>query len=178
MKKLSFFRWPLLLILSYFVGKQVGLFFGREAKDIDSTNLELELEKLPMSSEIPASLREHVSSLHGAEQIEARLLSPYPKSFQKHSYAKEQEMIYRLRLLQELAPQENSESLLKIYEAVLQNRNEEWIVQRQVLKNIQPYWPQLNEKQRDRLLSHADLRARNTWKLSDRELVQFFESLP
>jgi hypothetical protein len=178
MKKLSFFRWSLLLILSYFVGKQVGLFFGRETKDNDSQRVELELEKLPMSSEIPSSLREHISSLRGAEQIEARLLSPYPKSFQKHSYAKEQEMIYRLRLLQELAVQENSESVFKIYEAVLQNRNEEWMIQRQVLKNIQPYWHQLNEKQRDRLLSQADLRARNTWQLSDRELVQLFESTP
>ncbi len=178
MKKLSFFSWPLLLILSYFVGKQVGLFFGREEAENNKNRIELHLEKLPLSSDLPVSIRSQITSLSGAEQIEARLLSPYPKTFQKHSYAKEQEMIYRLRLLQELTLLESSAPLFKVYEAVLQNRNEEWIVQRQVLKNIQPYLFNISEKQRDRLMSQVDLRARNTWKLSDRELAQIFESIP
>lgn len=177
MKKRSFFLWPLLLILSFFVGKQMALFFGRDSA-VDNQNLtQQQREKISDSQQISKKTNFNNSGTSD-QQLHARLMSPYPKPFQKHTYAKEQEMIYRLSLLQDLATAPKSDALFKIYEDVLLNRNEEWIVQRQVLKNIQSYWTDLNEKQRDRLLSQVDLRARSTWNLSDREFVKLFESVP
>ncbi|MBY0384945.1 hypothetical protein K2X05_07285 [bacterium] len=116
----------------------------------------------------------------GSEQLSQFFNETYstPEVF---AHEKEIKIMRRLRILQKMA-RENSTTTyphwLPVLKKILQNQKEEWVVQRQALKNLKPYWPQFSEKERDLLLSKVDLRAKTTWHLSDQEFVRLFENIP
>lgn len=105
-------------------------------------------------------------------QLKAHFSSPYNSSEQIHSYQREQEISQRLHLLQQV--RSNSELRSEewdFYKFVLFNPQEQWIVQRQVLKNILPRLPKMTESTRDHFFARINKRALASWQLSDRELA-------
>ena len=161
MKKWFFYGFPFLLALSFLLGQRTAHVFRRD------------------SSVAPATLSLNTTTSSQTQNPAAQLLRNYPQNQSHHSYLREHEIAQRLTYLQHLATLgAPSEALLQTYETLLQNRKEEWIIQRQVLKNLQPYLAQLNEKKRDTLLSQVDLRARTTYQLSDKDFIQLFERVP
>lgn len=155
MKKLFFWLWPLSLIGVFYLGRFLAHDFRQ-------------------SSQPSALFNETTSS---SRVLAEKFSKAYTKSETTHNPLYEQEIMDRLRLLQTLAKQPTTEvspELLSLYKLILENKNESWVVQRQALKNIAPFWSQWHEKERDRLLSQVDLRARNTWTLSDTDLIKIF----
>ncbi len=173
MKKLLFWLWPLSLIGVFYLGKYLAHDFRQSPPPQALYNEQTAssrdwVEKFELT---------HLESKQSLQTLKEKFSKPYLKSETPHNPLYEQEVMDRLHLLQTLAKQpttETSPELMTLYKLILENKNESWVVQRQALKNIAPLWPQWREKERDRLLSQVDLRARNTWTLSDPDFIKLF----
>ncbi len=96
----------------------------------------------------------------------------YPPS---SDHAHELELQTRLEQLQQLPHTNGAQSPAdwNFYKFVLENPQEQWIVQRQALKNINGRLPAHSEYGRAQLLGKIDKRALATWQMSDSELALF-----
>lgn len=171
MKKRYYGLFPILLILSFYLGRQAQQFLRRAESKSEVISDQVLLEEVSA---------EYLKTEKGSNQLVHFFNEPYSKS-DVSIYEKELRIMQRLRILQKMASA-NSISphiqWLPVLQKILQNPKEEWVVQRQALKTLHPYWPHFSEKERDRLLSQIDLRAKTTWHLSDKEFVQLFEKIP
>ena len=172
MKKLRYGLFPMLLILSFYLGRQAQHFLGRVQHP---TKLLGEVILLDDSSV------EFLKTEKGSDQL-AQVFQQNNTKSEEFSHEKEVKIMRRLRLLQKMTAVTNTtkphSQWLPLLQKILQNTDESWVVQRQALKNMLPYWSQISEKQRDLILSNVDLRAKSTWYLSDKEFVQLFENSP
>lgn len=174
MKKLIFWVWPLSLIAVFYAGRFTAQYLRHQEKSA------VALDEKTLSSRLWVEKwqTQSLESKQSLETLTARFSKPYPKSQGPHNALFEQEMMDRLHLLQKMAQQPSSSNpapeLLSLYKMILENKKEAWVVQRQALKNMAPYWSHWTEKERDHLLAQVDLRARNTWTLSDIELIKLF----
>lgn len=171
MKKLRYGLFPILLVISFFLGRQAQHFLGRVQDKSIPAREPLLLEEVSI---------DFLKTEKGAEQLTS-FFAAVDTISEPLSHEKEIKIMRRLRILQKMAAEnvrEPNSHWLPVLQKILENQNEAWVVQRQALKNIQPYWQQFSEKQRDLLLSKIDLRAKTTWHMSDREFVQLFESIP
>lgn len=117
----------------------------------------------------------HSSSLPPDEWYKTHVVfaKPYPQSNENHSH--DVELLSRLERLQELPQTDGPQNPAdwSFYKFVLENPKEQWLVQRQALKNIKGRLPAHSESDRSSLLSKIDKRALATWHMSDQELTQF-----
>jgi hypothetical protein len=144
-----------------------------ESKENEHTNM--------LSASAPErSEKINTANLPDFETLRKRFTSPYPKPTNgaHHELEQKNEVISRLKTLRELKKfQEGTttgahlKQYVALYQLILQNKNESWLVQRQALKNMNPLWRLINPSQRDAVISSIDLRARAHWRKSDRELA-------
>ena len=175
MKKLIFWViWPLSLVGIFYIGRLTSQYLSHDKQPTLSLNEEM-LSSRTWVKQMDQTLLQSTQSL---QTLRSKFLKPYPQNKGPHNALYEQEIMDRLYLLQKIAQQTNPKNihpdLLSLYKFILENKNESWVVQRQALKNLAPYWSHWTENERDRLLSQVDLRARNTWTLLDVDFVRLF----
>lgn len=66
---------------------------------------------------------------------------------------------------------DNPEALLKFYQQVLLNPQENWIVKRQALQNLSPWMPGLSIAERDKILAAQDPRAIALANKTERQIL-------
>lgn len=183
----------LVVVLAYWAGIETRQFKNLEAqsgRDLDTTQLSAKSQRsaktvhAPARSEVAVSMTDSfVKSEIDFQELMSRFSSPYPKwtnSFEgaHHDLRQKNEAVDRLRILRELKVAQSktndptkNEKFISLYSLILKNTGETWLVQRQAMKNMNPLWAQIDPKERNRLASGVDLRARAHWRKTDTELA-------
>lgn len=102
----------------------------------------------------------------------ALFAKPYPRH--EDSHARDLELLTRLEQLQQLPQTDGPQTTAdwSFYKFILENPREQWLIQRQALKNINGQLPAASETDRSTLLAKIDKRALATWMISDEQLAK------